>query len=77
MTETAQDRRVVLVVIMLIGAITLLALAGVVALLWRDKPTTAIAIPAGFVGTGLGALSAMLVSTRSAPPAPVAPEPNP
>lgn len=72
MIEQLQDRAVVLAVVILLGAFALGGLAGTVWLIHDDKDPSAIAVVSGLTGTALGALGAVLASTRSVPPAPVA-----
>jgi len=62
------DQWTVRAVTVILGALTALALAGTVALLWDDKPAEVVAIVAGFAGTGLGALAALLASIRTGTP---------
>jgi hypothetical protein len=67
------DRRTVLAVVYLLGALAVVGLVGVIGLVALGKPPEAVAIVVGLAGPPAGALSALLVSTRTIvdPPAPV------
>lgn len=59
--------RVVLCVICFLGVFVLAGLAGTIWLIDRERPEAMVAVISGMTGTALGALSAVLVSTRSTP----------
>ncbi len=56
---------VVLCVVLLVGSFALVGLAGTIWLIDRDRAAESVAIISGLTGTALGALAALLVSTRS------------
>ncbi len=64
------DRRTILVVVVARAVLTAIALVGTILLLVLDKPAESVALIAATTGAGMGALSAILVSTRSTDPAP-------
>lgn len=62
------DRRIVTIVVLSLAVLAVLSLAGVIALALLDKT---IPDPLSFqAGATIGALSAVLVSTRTQPPDP-------
>lgn len=75
--NVATDRTTVLLVISFLGIFLLLGLVGLVYLIDRGTDAALIAIVSGPVGGALGGLTAMLVSTRSSPPAPTAEDLDP
>lgn len=60
------DRRVVLIVVIMLGVFALGGLAALTWLVHGKTPGDQLAIIAGPMGVALGALSAVLVSTRTA-----------
>lgn len=61
------DRRVVLIVVIMLGVFALGGLAALTWLVHGKTPGDQLAIIAGPMGVALGALSAVLVSTRTVP----------
>ena len=59
------DRRTILLVIAALAVLALVALGSTVALIVLDKDPSSVALISGICGTCVGALTAMLVSTRS------------
>lgn len=59
------DRRVVLLVTSLLGAIAIIGLVGVIWLVWRDTDPASIAIVSSLAATALGSLGALLVSAKT------------
>lgn len=66
------DRKTVLAVVYLLGAFLLLSLGGVIYLVAIEQQADRIALVATPMGTALGALAAILVSTRSTNDQPMA-----
>lgn len=66
-----------LLVVALVGAFALIGLGGVILLLDSNHSPELIAPLVALVGPAIGAVSAFLVSTRSAPAADPAPDPAP
>lgn len=66
------DRRVVMSVVVILGAFSLFGLAGTVWLIDGGTPAEMIAIVAGLTGTALGGVTGLLASTRSTPAEPAA-----
>lgn len=75
--DTATSRSTVLLVIGFLGTFMLMALVGLIYLIDRGTDAALVAVVSTPLGASLGALSAMLVSTRSAPPVPPVPPPGP
>lgn len=59
------DTKVVLAVVLLLGAFALGGLGGTIWLIHGGSPAEAVAITAGLTGTALGSLGTLLASTRS------------
>lgn len=59
------DPKLVRLVVASLTAITGVALIGTILLILASKSDTQIALVSGIAGTGLGAISALLVSTHS------------
>lgn len=64
------DTKVVLSVVLLLGAFALGGLGGAIWLISTGSPAESIAIISGLSGTALGSLGTLLASTRSQPEAP-------
>lgn len=71
------DRLTVRLVVVLLGLFALTGLAGLIWLVDHDVEGELLAIVATPMGSALGALSAVLVSTRSAPEVPPGPTDGP
>lgn len=67
------DTKVVLSVVLLLGAFALGGLAGAIWLISTGSPAESIAIISGLSGTALGSLGTLLASTRSSAAEPVQP----
>lgn len=63
------DTFTVRAVVLLIGAFAVVGLVGLVFLIWSGTQSADLAIVSGPLGVALGALSAVLVSTRNVPAA--------
>lgn len=72
--DAQQDRLTVLGVVFFIGLFANIGLAGTIWLVHEHVEAAAVAVVSGLAGTAVGGLVALLASTRSAPPAPVAPD---
>lgn len=74
MADGLNDRRVVLLVTSLLGAIAVLGLLGVIWLVWEKVNPASVSVVASLAATALGSLGALLVSakTTAAPTPPVA-----
>lgn len=59
------DARTVLAVVVLLGTVTLLGLAGLIWLADHDADAALLAVIAGPTGVALGALSGLLATTRT------------
>lgn len=66
------DSFVVRAVVLLLGAFALIGLAGLIFLVWSGTAGSDLAIVGGPTGVALGALGALLVSTRVGPTPPPA-----
>jgi hypothetical protein len=53
-------------VVIILGVLATISIAGTIGLVWSGKDATSIAVVSGLAGTALGALASMLASTRSA-----------
>lgn len=67
--------RVVMSVVVLLGLFALGGLAGTIYLIDHEKAAESVAVVSGLTGTALGALGAVLASTKSGPDAGAAPLP--
>lgn len=71
MNEQAQDRAVVLAVVVLLGLVSLVGLAGGIILIYEKTDASAVALVFAIPTAAVGALAGILASTRTAPAAPV------
>lgn len=67
------DRITIRLVVLMLGLLATGGLAGVVYLVAVHTPAESLAVVVALAGPPAGALSSMLVSTRSAPPEPAEP----
>lgn len=70
--EPAQERSVVLLVVLFLGIVAVGGLAGLVFLIWHGAGAEQLLAVSSFAGPATGALAGILATTRTGVPQPVA-----